>query len=163
MIRRFSSALAAMSIAFTCMVASSGPANAISPGVWGPVFNGFYTGDVICITPLGNGTANGTVLTTWTCGNEDTSQAFLLRSDGRLVHSRSQKCLTPQGGNSYDNGTVLTLWDCNSSNSQLWVSSNNKVWTQWGGKCITPKGGSFSNGTWLTLWDCNGHPSQYWN
>ncbi|MFJ8010926.1 RICIN domain-containing protein [Streptomyces sp. NPDC096339] len=120
-----------------------------------------------CGTPKGNSTANGTIVTLWECTGSNLQQWSY--QDAHIVHSASGKCLTPQGNASGTNGTVLTLWTCDwsSTSPQRFVQATNplRVYTQWGGKCITNKGGSLSNGTYLTLWTCaSGNvPEQTWD
>ncbi|MEW1613969.1 MULTISPECIES: RICIN domain-containing protein [unclassified Streptomyces] len=106
----------------------------------------------ICATPQGEGTANGTPVTVWSCnGAESQRWAF---QDGRLVHKASGKCLTPEGDASNVNGAVLTLWTCNpASTSQKFVVTDSAILNDSDRKAITPKGNSFEDGTWLTLWD----------
>lgn len=119
----------------------------------------------VCATPQGNSTADGTPVTVWNC-NGSSLQRWTHRSDGRLVHRDSGKCLTPKGDASGTNGTVLTLWTCNSSApSQVFDAAGNTLTTRSGGKAITNKGGSFAKGTWLTLWTkAQGLPAeQKWN
>uniref|UniRef100_UPI003F49829A RICIN domain-containing protein n=1 Tax=Streptomyces sp. CA-141956 TaxID=3240051 RepID=UPI003F49829A len=163
--RKISAALAAFISAMAFGWINSSSASALTINTWDTWNTPDRFGSQQCVTPEGGGTANGTVLTVWRCGVDAPNpyQLFYYRgSDGRIIHQKSGKCVTPQGGNSYDNGTVLTLWDCNSSDSQKFVVTDTKSYTQWGGKCVTPKGGSLANGVWLTLWDCNGDPSQIW-
>ncbi|WP_371648324.1 MULTISPECIES: RICIN domain-containing protein [unclassified Streptomyces] len=131
---------------------STSPASA-SVSSWG-IFdntNGWYHA---CATPQGNGTGNGTVITTWDCTGSDLQQWGWDRN--HLVHKVSGKCLTPSGNGSDVNGAVLTLWTCDYSygSPQEFVSSQYNTYTVFGGKCITNKGGSLTNGTWLTLWSC---------
>ncbi|MFD5883431.1 RICIN domain-containing protein [Streptomyces yangpuensis] len=134
-----------------------------APGEWVFFSNSYYLGLPNCATPEGNRTANGTVLTQWTC-KEHEIQRFAYDSSGRIVHKVSGKCVTPQGDNSFTNGVVLTLWTCGTSYSQQFVTTWDKTFTQDGGKCVTPKGDSFANGVWLTLWTCASPsaPSQRW-
>ncbi|WP_030855677.1 RICIN domain-containing protein [Streptomyces griseus] len=111
----------------------------------------------VCATPKGNGTANGTIITTWSCTGSDLQK---WRWNGNsIVHSVSGKCLTPQGDDSNRNGAVLTLWTCSDAISQAWVedytTGYSRIFSLDGGKCLTPKGNSFANGSYLTIWTCD--------
>ncbi|MCB5170347.1 ricin-type beta-trefoil lectin domain protein [Streptomyces bambusae] len=132
------------------------------------MINSFYPSQPgKCATPLGNSTANGTVITLWTC-NGHYLQQWHWNGD-KIVHMTSGKCLTPRG-DSYTNGTVLTLWPCTGADSQDWIESeagplprlHAVIRTQWhNDRCLTNKGGSFANGTWVTIWDCSfGEPGE---
>ncbi|MFC9154637.1 RICIN domain-containing protein [Streptomyces bauhiniae] len=122
----------------------------------------------ICATPKGNGTANGTIVTSWTCTGSNLQQWSY---DGTYIkHVKSGKCLTPSGNASGTNGAVLTLWTCTNDSSQRFTSIDGvgswpETYTDFGGKCITNKGDSLADGTYLTLWTCNpSHPtSQHWS
>ncbi|MEU9298838.1 RICIN domain-containing protein [Streptomyces sp. NPDC048266] len=161
MIRKFSTAffaLAAM-IGFTSYTVS--PAQAVGTSV-------LWNTENKCATPEGNSTANGTVVTVWSCTGSSLQKWHWY--DGTMLrHDVSGKCLTPKGNASGTNGAVLTLWDCNrylTNNPQRFESNleAERIWTRHGGKCITAKGNSLSNGTWLTLWTCGtpyNHPQSW--
>lgn len=128
----------------------------VGPGTWYPAK---------CATPKGNSTANGTIITLWTCTGDELQK---WDHDGyQIVHKASGKCLTPQG-DAYDtNGAVLTLWPCDNSGnnrSQQFWSSDWSMHTNYSDKCLTNKGGSSGNGTYLTLWTCASDypPEQHW-
>lgn len=106
--------------------------------------------------PQGNSTANGTIITVWSCTGSDLQKWHW--EGNLLVHDVSGKCMTPQGNASGTNGAVLTLWTCNPysfPSPQRFYYEGDRIWTMHGTKCITNKGNSLSNGTWLTLWTCN--------
>ncbi|WP_371129926.1 RICIN domain-containing protein [Streptomyces sp. 2231.1] len=117
--------------------------------------NSTARGSNFCATPEGNSTANGTVITLWTCNGNDL-QMFYWRGDA-LVHGASGKCLTPRG-NSLSNGTVLTLWTCTGSSVQNFDQVRGTHTTirpsNARDKCLTNYGGSQANGVWVTLWTC---------
>ncbi|MER5965667.1 RICIN domain-containing protein [Streptomyces sp. NPDC002057] len=113
-----------------------------------------------CATPEGNSTANGAVVTVWTCTGSPLQKWHW--NGMFLVHDASGKCLTPRGNASGTNGAVLTLWTCdfNSLSSpqrfdEDFDQYSDRIRTLNGTKCITNKGNSLANGTWLTLWSCN--------
>ncbi|MCZ4102208.1 RICIN domain-containing protein [Streptomyces sp. So13.3] len=131
---------------------SAAPASA-SVNSWGVVSNDW---SVItdCMTPQGNGTSNGTKITTWDCTGSNLQQWGWDRN--HLVHKVSGKCLTPSGNGSGTNGAVLTLWTCDYSygSPQEFSSTTRHTFTLFGGKCITNYGGNMAEGTVLTLWSC---------
>lgn len=110
----------------------------------------------VCATPQGNGTANGTPITVWSCTGSDVQRWKF--DNGLIVHKASGKCITPQGNAAGTDGTLLTLWTCNpSSDVQKFATYNGGTANAWG-KAITPKGNSLGNGVWLTLWT-QGNPN----
>ncbi|MFI1185761.1 RICIN domain-containing protein [Streptomyces californicus] len=143
--------------------ANANNAAALDGDNWSFWTNSTYLGGIKCATPQGNGTANGTVLTSYECTYSEL-QRFKHDSAGRIVHKVSGKCVTPQGDASGTNGAVLTLWTCGSSVAQKFVPSHSRTYTQYGGKCVTQKGDSWADGVWLTLWECASHypDSQKW-
>ncbi|MET9512155.1 ricin-type beta-trefoil lectin domain protein [Streptomyces flavidovirens] len=145
---------------FAILFVGSTPAHADVSGY--ALINPTSSGPNFCATPQGNSTANGTVITLWTCTSSDL-QVFRWRGDA-LVHSVSGKCLTPRG-NSLENGTVLTLWTCTGS----YVQDFNQIHTSprtirpkyASETCLTNYGGQQANGTWVTLWKCaSGVPTE---
>ncbi|MFE6039384.1 RICIN domain-containing protein [Streptomyces sp. NPDC056452] len=163
--RKFTTVLTALLFSLSLGMLNTGTAQAVGYGYWSTLDNGYYLGAPLCATPEGNSTANGAIITQWSCTGSDLQQ-WMQRSDNRIVHKSSGKCLTPSGDASGTNGAVLTLWTCNSSAaSQLFVVGYSHTFTQHGGKCITPKGNSWANGAYLTLWTCAepAPPVQRWN
>ncbi|MCO5968231.1 ricin-type beta-trefoil lectin domain protein [Actinoallomurus soli] len=117
-----------------------------------------------CATPQGDGTANGTVITVWSCTGAP-SQVWTDLGDGRIYNPHSGKCLTAKGDAYATPGTVLTLWTCaTSAASQTYSIYVNNI-TSVGGLMITNRGDSFALGTYLTLWNANypPAPSQEWS
>ncbi|MFF3343229.1 RICIN domain-containing protein [Streptomyces flavidovirens] len=157
------SLLSAVLVMLSLGLMNAGTANAIT---YNQLRNGYYLGAPLCATPYGMSTANGTIITTWSCTGHDLQQ-WTYRSGGYIVHEASGKCLTPQGNASGSNGAVLTLWTCTQHTSQRFVdqSSPLRIFTQYGGKCITNKGGSMGDGVYLTLWACASGdvPEQTWS
>lgn len=151
--RKIASVLTIALALFGLSAISAGPASA-SVDRWGIVDNGSAGPVDDCMTPEGNGTSNGTVLTTWSCTGSNLQQWGWDRN--HLVHKASGKCLTPSGNGSDVNGAVLTLWTCDYSygSPQEFVSTKEHTFTVFGGKCITNYGGDMTRGTWLTLWSC---------
>ncbi|MEV6552877.1 RICIN domain-containing protein [Streptomyces sp. NPDC051597] len=159
-VRRAAATVAAI---FAVLFVASTPAQADAAGY--PLANSASPSN-FCATPEGNNTANGTVITLWTCNGNDL-QMFRWRGDA-LVHSASGKCLTPRG-NSTANGTVLTLWTCTGSSVQNFDQVRGAQTTirpsNARDKCLTNYGGSQANGVWVTLWTCasNTPAEQQWS
>ncbi|WP_330335842.1 RICIN domain-containing protein [Streptomyces sp. NBC_00557] len=162
--RKFAAVLSGLAAGVSLTLVSSGTASATPDD--GILANtaGVVT---LCATPQGNSTANGTIVTTWSCTGSSLQRWSY---DGTYIKNiASGKCLTPSGNHSGTNGTVLTLWTCTNDTSQRFVIdySNNHtvIFTQFGGKCITNQGDSMGYGVYLTLWTCNfSYPeSQEWN
>ncbi|MER7708024.1 ricin-type beta-trefoil lectin domain protein [Kitasatospora sp. NPDC097605] len=70
----------------------------------------------LCVDAYGNGTANGTATTFWSC-NGGANQIWLPQADGSLVNPRSGRCLDLPNGNTAT-GTRFVLWDCNGGANQ---------------------------------------------
>ncbi|MFB7383438.1 RICIN domain-containing protein [Kitasatospora purpeofusca] len=163
--RRLHSLLLTLCAVLGLAFANSGTASAIT---YNQLRDGYYLGAPLCATPQGNSTANGTVVTTWSCTGSDLQQ-WTYRGGGWIYHEASGKCLTPRGNASAENGAVLTLWTCDWSytSPQKFVVALDpmKIYTSWGGKCITNKGGSMGDGAYLTLWTCSNSriPEQEWS
>lgn len=158
MIRKASSALFALLAMIGFGLLAAGPAQAAGTSV-------LWNTENKCATPEGNRTANGTVVTVWSCTGSNLQKWHW---DGALlVHDVSGKCLTPRGNDSATNGTVLTLWDCDRFSFpgvQRYYSEGEHIYTYHGSKCLTAKGNSLANGTWLTLWTCGdpfNHPQSW--
>lgn len=160
MIRKISTALFALvaMIGFSSLTVS--PVQAVGTSV-------LWNTENKCATPEGNSTANGTVVTVWSCTGHSLQKWHW--EGALLVHDASGKCLTPRGNASGTNGAVLTLWTCNPN---TWPSpqrfhyehDNERIYTYHGSKCVTAKGNSLANGTWLTLWTCGAplnHPQSW--
>ncbi|OEJ28864.1 hypothetical protein AR457_34025 [Streptomyces agglomeratus] len=117
-----------------------------------------------CLTPEGNRTSNGTVLTFWDCTGSALQTYYQEIGDDRLIHRASGKCVTPKGNGYNTNGAVLTLWDCGARNNTVqsivmpsrgYYASQARM--KYSDKCFTGYGNGTSNGTWVTLWTC-GNP-----
>jgi len=73
----------------------------------------------LCIDVHGGGTADGTPVDVFPCGNDQPNQTFRHFQDGRIHEVHSQKCLT---ANPVAQGTRLTLSTCDTMNdAQVWV------------------------------------------
>jgi Ricin-type beta-trefoil lectin domain len=118
-LRQAAATAAALLSVFALTGASPAKAATSSFEMWD---GGTYgTADNRCATPSGGGTANGTIVTAWTCNVYNTSQwwHFVTTSYGKfIVNDNSSKCLTPSGGGTAA-GTVLTLWTCDPNKAEI--------------------------------------------
>jgi lysophospholipase L1-like esterase len=111
-----------------------------------------------CMDVNGAGTANGTAVQTWSCGN-GANQYWSAYTDGTL---RSMgKCLDTAGG-ATANGTRVQIWSCHGGANQVWQPYNGGYRNPASGRCLDVPGSSTSDGTQLVLWDCNGGSNQKW-
>ncbi|MEV5145143.1 RICIN domain-containing protein [Streptomyces sp. NPDC052727] len=156
--RRIFALVAGLVAAISLTLVSGAPASADTTGYMEQT-SSEGVGIRFCATPQGNGTSNGTIVTTWSCTGSSLQQ-WTYYGDGYLRNVASGKCLTPSGDASAVNGTVLTLWTCTNAPSQRFVlyqpsSGWDSIFTYYGGKCITNKGDVMAQGVYLTLWTCN--------
>lgn len=72
----------------------------------------------VCLDAKGQGTANGTVVTTWAC-NGGSNQAWTRNADGSYTGVQSGRCLdvTNQATAA---GSPVTLFTCNGGSNQAW-------------------------------------------
>ncbi|MFE7765884.1 ricin-type beta-trefoil lectin domain protein [Streptomyces sp. NPDC057438] len=111
-----------------------------------------------CMDVNGAGTADGTAVQTWSCG-DSANQYWSAYTDGTL---RSMgKCLDAVGG-STANGTKVQIWACHGGANQVWQPHNGGYRNPASGRCLDVPGASATNGTQLVLWDCNGGSNQKW-
>ncbi|WP_078848895.1 RICIN domain-containing protein [Streptomyces sp. NRRL F-4428] len=140
-------------MAFVVMgAANAGSAQALNAEWYEPWHNVAQASPSKCITPEDNSTANGTVLTVWSCTGSALQDFKYI--NGTIRHQPSGKCVTPRGDASDVNGAVLTLWTCTGSGAQKFSVNEENTATVQGSKCVTSKGGSLTNGVWMTLWTC---------
>jgi lysophospholipase L1-like esterase len=111
-----------------------------------------------CMDVNGAGTADGTAVQTWSCGN-GANQYWSAYTDGTL---RSLgKCLDTAGG-ATANGTRVQIWSCHGGANQVWQPYNGGYRNPASGRCLDVPGSSTADGTQLVLWDCNGGSNQKW-
>ncbi len=73
----------------------------------------------LCVDVRGGGTADGTPVNVFPCGNDQPNQTFRHFEDGRIHEIQSHKCLT---ASPVAQGTHLTLQTCAVDNAQqVWV------------------------------------------
>ncbi|MFE0256319.1 ricin-type beta-trefoil lectin domain protein [Streptomyces sp. NPDC059010] len=111
-----------------------------------------------CLDVNGAGTADGTAVQTWSCG-DGANQFWSAYTDGTL---RSMgKCLDASGWGTA-NGTKVQLWSCHGGANQVWQPYNGGYRNPASGRCLDVPGSSTADGAQLHLWDCNGGSNQKW-
>ncbi|MBE8472260.1 ricin-type beta-trefoil lectin domain protein [Streptomyces justiciae] len=111
-----------------------------------------------CMDVNGAGTANGTAVQTWSCG-DSANQYWSAYTDGTL---RSMgKCLDAAGYGTA-NGTKVQLWSCHGGANQVWQPYNGGYRNPASGRCLDVPGSSTADGAQLQLWDCHGGTNQKW-
>ncbi|MDT9686582.1 ricin-type beta-trefoil lectin domain protein [Streptomyces sp. TRM76323] len=111
-----------------------------------------------CLDVNGAGSADGTAVQTWGCGN-GAHQLWSAYTDGTL---RSMgKCLDAVGGGTA-NGTKVQIWSCYGGANQVWQPYNGGYRNPASGRCLDVPGFSTADGTRLQLWDCTGGSNQKW-
>ena len=111
-----------------------------------------------CMDVNGAGTANGTAVQTWSCG-DSANQYWSAYTDGTL---RSMgKCLDAAGYGTA-NGTKVQLWACHGGANQVWQPYNGGYRNPASGRCLDVPGSSAADGAQLQLWDCHGGTNQKW-
>jgi lysophospholipase L1-like esterase len=111
-----------------------------------------------CLDVNGAGTADGTAVQTWSCG-DSANQYWSSYTDGTL---RSMgKCLDAAGG-ATANGTKVQLWACHGGPNQVWQVYNGGYRNPASGRCLDVPGSSQADGTQLQLWDCHAGSNQKW-
>lgn len=112
--------------------------------------------------PAGN-TANGTLVTLWTCTGKS-NQRWTTVQDGTL--RTGGKCLS-RAGNSTASGAKLALATCNAANgAQHWLASTDgQLINPQSGKCLDVPPASAANGTHPVIEPCansTSQPNEHW-
>jgi hypothetical protein len=81
--------------------------------------NGRFLIGTRCLDAYGQGTANGTAVSTWTCNGGD-NQQWTVRSDGSILGVQSGRCLDVTNA-ATAGGSKIELYDCNSGSNQRWT------------------------------------------
>ncbi|MER5867586.1 ricin-type beta-trefoil lectin domain protein [Kitasatospora sp. NPDC002040] len=125
----------------------------------GNLTSGLATGGVpLCLDINASGTANGTVVQSWTC-NGSNAQDLTLGTDGTVRALGS--CIRPVNGQG-TSGTQIELWACDGSSSQRWRTTEQGALVHSSGLCIDIPWNSTSSGTRVALWTCNQGANQKW-
>ncbi|MGR4880362.1 ricin-type beta-trefoil lectin domain protein [Streptomyces sp. LARHCF249] len=111
-----------------------------------------------CLDVSGAGTADGTAVQIWSCGN-NVNQLWSAYTNSTL---RSMgKCLDAAGGGTA-NGTKVQIWTCHGGPNQVWQPYNGGYRNPASGRCLDDPGFATTDGTQLHLWDCHGGSNQKW-
>ncbi|MFJ7065778.1 ricin-type beta-trefoil lectin domain protein [Streptomyces sp. NPDC101115] len=111
-----------------------------------------------CLDVSGAGTADGTAVQTWSCG--DGANQYWSAYTGGTLRSMG-KCLDAAGAGTA-NGTKVQLWACHGGANQVWQPHNGGYRNPASGRCLDVPGSSTTDGTQLQLWDCHGGSNQKW-
>ncbi|MDH6514025.1 glucosylceramidase [Streptomyces sp. SAI-135] len=146
--------------------ADGGSTGPIDSGTWYRVAN---AGSGACLDAADWGTANGTALQQWTCG-DGANQKWQFRSTGdgyyQVVNQHNNKSWDVDGGTGATaDGTKVHLWDYVGGTNQQWrpesiASGGYRFVTRHSGKCLAVDGGSTANGAKLSQQPCSGATAQ---
>jgi RHS repeat-associated protein len=112
-----------------------------------------------CVDVNAGGTADGTKVQLWDCGNGNVNQNWTLYPDGTVRNFG--KCLDLSGFGT-TNGTKVQLWTCTGATNQVWQPYNGGLRNPVSGRCLDDPNGSLTLGTQFQLWDCFGVDAQLW-
>jgi glucosylceramidase len=121
----------------------------------------------------GWGTANGTWVQQWACGNGQANQEWQLVPVGggydevlnRNASANNEVLDVAGGPGATGNGTQIQLWAYVGGSNQQWqpVALGNGYYelvARNSGKCLDVTGGSSGDGVRLQQWSCYGGPNQ---
>ncbi|MFE6037803.1 RICIN domain-containing protein [Streptomyces sp. NPDC056452] len=142
------------------------PVGSIDPSTWYQVRG--HSG--ACLDAADWGTANGTGLQQWACGNgANQNWQFRPTTDGnyQVVNQHNAKVWDVDGGTGATaDGTRVHLWSYEGGTNQQWrpeaVGSAGayRFAARHSGKCLTVNGSSAANGAALSQQPCNGSAAQ---
>jgi aryl-phospho-beta-D-glucosidase BglC (GH1 family) len=126
-----------------------------------------------CIDATNEGTANGTTLQQWACGNgtysTQTNQQWVFTSAGSGYYEVTSVNAPSEAWNVVSNGTasgsLMQLWTYAGASNEEWepVSLGNGYYNFIGkgsGLCLDTPGASTANGVQLQIYTCNGTAAQ---
>jgi GH25 family lysozyme M1 (1,4-beta-N-acetylmuramidase) len=116
-----------------------------------------------CLNDPAGATANGTLITLWTCTGKS-NQRWTTVQDGTL--RTGGKCLSTVG-NSTASGAKLALTTCNAADgAQHWLAgTDGQLINPQSGKCLDVLAASAANGTHPVIEPCansTGQPNEHW-
>jgi len=156
------------SFALNTSLALSGNVNGatVSTATW---FNVTSQNSGSCVDATGAGTANGTTVQQWACGNQQANQEWQFQSAGngiyKVVNRNAQSEVWDVANLGTANGSLLQLWSYGGGQNQQWmpVSLGNGSYKFVGvasGRCLDVPAASTANGVRLQIYDCNGTTAQ---
>ena len=122
-----------------------------------------------CVDATGSGTANGTTVQQWACGNQQHNQEWQFQSVGNGAYSIVNRNAPAEAWDVANvgtaNGSLLQLWTYGGGTNQQWtpVSLGNGYYKFVGvgsGRCLDTPAASTANGVQLDIYDCNGTGAQ---
>src|SRR5439155_5275494 len=154
-------------ITFCANGSSGGGGGGGLPGGWVEIINQTSTK---CLDDTGWGTASGTPVQQYGCGNNQANQQWqLVASDSgyyRVVNRYTGLVLDVTGGpGATGSGVKVELWTSWNGPNQQWRPVDMgggyyKPVARHSGKCLDVPGASIANGVVLQQWDCNGTGAQ---
>ncbi|MEU8950370.1 RICIN domain-containing protein [Streptomyces sp. NPDC048489] len=144
----------------------SGPTGPIDSSTWYRVAN---TNSGACLDATDWGTANGTALQQWSCG-DGANEKWQFRSTGdgyyQVVNQFNNKSWDVDGGSGATaDGTKVHLWDYVGGTNQQWraetvASGQYRFVARHSNKCLAVDGSSTANGAKLSQQTCSGSTAQ---
>ena len=140
----------------------------ISSSAWYNVIN---QNSGACVDATGFGTANGTAVQQWACGNGQINQEWQFQPTDsgffRVLNRNAQAEVWDVTNSGTANGSLIQLWQFGGGANQQWqpVSLGNGAFKFVGrasGRCLDVPGASTANGARLQIFDCNGTGAQAW-
>jgi hypothetical protein len=122
-----------------------------------------------CVDATGAGTANGTTVQQYGCGNQQANQEWQFQSEGdgiyKVVNRNASSEVWDVTNLGTANGSLLQLWSYGGGQNQQWmpVSVGNGFYKFVGvasGRCLDVPAASIANGVQLDIYDCNGTGAQ---
>ena len=138
----------------------------ISTSTWYNVVN---QGSAACADATGWGTANGTLLQQWACGNQAANQEWQFQSVGTGVYKIANRNAPAEimDASGSASGSAVQLWAYGGGANQQWTATalsngNWKIVGKASGLCLGVAGASKANGAALQIQTCDGSAAQSW-
>ena len=143
-----------------------GGGGGISGSTWYNVAN---QGSAACADATGWGTANGTLLQQWACGNQAANQEWQFQSTGSGVYKIANRNAPTEimDASGSASGSAVQLWSYVGGANQQWTATalsngNWKIANKSSGLCLAVAGASKANGAALQVATCDGSAAQAW-
>jgi endoglucanase len=140
----------------------------ISTDAWYEVVN---QADGLCADATGWGTANGTKLQQWACGNRSANQSWQFQPAGggayKVANRNAPGEVWDVAGAATASGSPVQLWTYAGGTNQQWQATRvgNGTYTLVGvgsGLCLAVAGKATTNGAALQVATCDGSSAQRW-